>query len=269
MHTTRIMLFLRTNQYQHNTMAKKDEQNEALEQSSTPNFDKWRSNLRGKYGEDKSDEELYELSMNGYDEEHESNKRYSSEASELQDIMTSDPDLAVVFAEIFERGKDGNPAGALRHLPEELKRYITDENYGDDEYLADRKKSREAEDAKKAKDEQTQKLREQAFEEVCAEDGVADPEAALRVLQGVFDNPCETLEQCKDQVRSFLKMADYDDAVEAAEVRGRNANIAAERKRKSNSSDGLANGASAAGGVNSLSDPLSNMASRAALTRNL
>lgn len=250
-------------------MAKKDEQPEVLEQSATPNFDKWRTNLRGKYGEDKSDEELFDLSMRGYDEEHESNKRYSSEATELEDILSANPDLAGVFAEIFERGKNGNPVGALRNLPPELKKYLTDDSIGDDEYLAERKKRVDEEDAKKAKDEQTQKLREQAFEQVCAEDGVADPEAALQVLQAVFDNPCETLEQCKEQVRSFLKMADYDDAVEAAEVRGRNANIAAERKRKSNSSDGLANGASAAGGVNSQSDPLSFMADKAAKNRNL
>ncbi len=253
-------------------MAKENEQAQAQavqEPSQTPNFDKWRTNLRSKYGEDKSDEELYGLSMNGYDEEHDAAKRYSAEAEELESILSANPDLAGVFAEIFTRGKDGNPAGALRNLPPDLKRYITDENYGDDEYLADRKKKEEDAASKKAKDEQTQNLREQAFEGVCQEDGIADPEAALEALQGVFNNPCETLEQCKEQVRSFLKMVDYDNAVEAAEVRGRNANIAAQRKKSAGSSDGQANGASAAGSGKAQNNPLSRMAESGAIARNL
>lgn len=253
-------------------MAKVNEQAEAQlaqEPSQTPNFDKWRTNLRNKYGADKSDEELYDLSMSGYDAEHDAAKRYSAEADELESILTANPDLAGVFAEIFTRGKDGNPAGALRNLPPDLKRYITDENYGDEEYLADRKKNEEETAAKKAKDEQTQTLRAQAFEEVCKEDGIADPEAALKALQDVFENPCETLEQCKEQVRSFLKMADYDNAVEAAEVRGRNANIAAQRKKAAYGSDGQANGASAAGSSKAQDNPLSRMAEFGARARNL
>lgn len=253
-------------------MAKENEQAQAQaaqEPSQTPNFDKWRANLRSKYGEDKSDEELYDLSMSGYDTEHDAAKRYNAEAMELESILSDNPDLAGVFAEIFTRGKDGNPAGALRNLPPDLKRYITDENYGDEEYLADRKKKEEEATAKKAKDEQTQSLREQAFEDVCQEDGVADPEAALQALQGVFDNPCETLDQCKEQVRAFLKMVDYDNAVEAAEVRGRNANIAAQRKRSAGGSDGQANGASAAGTGTKAQNPLSRMADIGARARNL
>ncbi len=253
-------------------MARENEQAQAptvQEPSQTPNFDKWRTNLRSKYGDDKSDEELYDLSMSGYDAEHDAAKRYSAEAEELESILIANPDLAGVFAEIFTRGKDGNPAGALRNLPPDLKRYITDENYGDEEYLADRKKKEEEAVAKKAKDEQTQSLREQAFEEVCQEQGVADPEAALEALQAVFNNPCETLEQCKEQVRSFLKMADYDNAVEAAEVRGRNANIAAQRKKSAAGSDGQANGASAAGSGKAQNNPLSRMAEIGVRARNL
>ncbi len=250
-------------------MKKENEQNEAQEPSQTPNYDKWRANLRSKYGDDKSDEELYDLSMSGYDAEHDAAKRYSAEAMELESILSANPDLAGVFAEIFTRGKDGNPAGALRNLPPDLKRYITDENYGDEEYLADRKKKEEDAVVKKAKDEQTQALREQAFDEVCKEDGIADPEAALEALQGVFNNPCETLEECKEQVRAFLKMVDYDNAVEAAEVRGRNANIAAQRKKRSGSTDGQANSTSAAGSVKTQDNPLARMAETGLRARNL
>lgn len=252
---------------------KETPQNEAQvpvqEQSQTPNFDKWRTNMRGKYGEDKTDEELYDLSMSGYDTEHDAVKRYSAEATELEDILSANPDLAGVFSEIFTRGKDGNPAGALRNLPPELKRYITDENYGDEAYLADKKAREDEATAKKAKEEQTQSLREQAFDEVCQEDGVADPEAALEALKGVLYNPCETLDQCKEQVRAFLKMVDYDNAVEAAEVRGRNANIAAQRKKSAGGTDGQANRASAAGGTGTQENPLAHMAEMGARARNL
>jgi hypothetical protein len=250
-------------------MEKEKEQKEVQEQPQTPNFDLWHANMRGKYGDDKTDEELYALSMSGYDAEHDAVKRYSAEAEELENILAANPDLAGVFAEIFTRGKDGNPAGALRNLPDELKRYITDENYGDEEYLADRKAKEEEATAKKAKDEQTQALREQAFEEVCKEDGVVEPEAALEALQGVFNNPCETLEQCKEQVRSFLKMVDYDNAVEAAEVRGRNANITAQRKKTAGSTDGQANSTSAAGSAKAQNNPLARMAETGLRARNL
>ena len=225
----------------------------AQEPSQTPNFDKWRTNMRGKYGEDKTDEELYALSMSGYDTEHDAVKRYSAEATELEDILSANPD----------------PAGALRNLPPELKRYITDENYGDEAYLAD-KKAREDEAAtQKEKDGKIQSLREQAFDEVCQEDGVADPEAALEALKGVLENPCETLDQCKEQVRAFLKMVDYDNAVEAAEVRGRNASITAQRKKSAGGTDGQANRASAAGGAGAQGSPLARMAEIGERARNL
>lgn len=221
-------------------MAKKEEKIEAQQAaeaaavaqapSETPNRDKWMANLRGKYGDDLSEEDLYQRSMESYDEEHDSNKRFISEANDLEEIVKANPELGMVFNEIFERGKDGHPEMALRNLPDELKRYVSDPEYGDEEYIASKKQRQEEEAAKKAKDEQTQALREQAFAEVCEEKGIKDTEAALKALQDVFDNPCETLDQCKEQVRAFLKMAEFDGAVAAAEVRGRNANIAEQRR---------------------------------------
>ena len=198
--------------------------------SESPNRDTFLSNLRKKHGEDKSEEELYGLAMSGYDTEHEANKRYNDEANTFAEIINSNPDLAVVFNEIFERGKDGNPELAFLHMKPNFKRLMTDDNYGSDEYLAEKERLAKEESDKSAKAEKTQKLREQAFDEVCQEDGIQDPEAALDALEGIFNNPCETLEQCKEQVRSFLKMASYDAAVQAAEVRGRNANIEEQRR---------------------------------------
>lgn len=218
----------------------------AQEAPKTPNRDTFLTNLRGKYGEEKDDEELYGLAMSNYDAEHEANKQYTAEVSELEEILKANPDLAEVFSEVFTRGKDGNPAGALRKLPPELKRYITDENYGDEEYLANRKKAQEDEAKRKETEAKTNDLRTQAFAEVCEEEGIDNPEAILEELKGVFENPCETLEQCKEQVRTFLKMVEYDSAVQAAEIRGRNANISAQRKKATTKTDGMLNSPSAA-----------------------
>ena len=222
------------------TMAKKDEKLEAQQAaeaasaaptpSATPNYDAWGKNMRGKYGEDKTDEELYELSMKGYDEAHEAAKRYNAEADEFAARVAENPEIGAIFAGILDRS-------------------LTDENIADNETLstyADRKKKKDEEAAEEAKKAQLDEMRAKAFEEVCAEDNVADPEAALQSLQAVFENPCETLEQCKEQARAFLKMVDFDSAVQAAEVRGRNANISAQRKKNAGASDGQANRASAA-----------------------
>lgn len=201
--------------------------------SATPNRDKWLANLKAKYGEDKTDEELYDLSMSGYDADHDAVKRYNEEATELQDILNENPDLAGVFSEIFERGKDGNPAGALRNLPPELKRLITDEEYGDEAYLADKKAREDAEFEEKTKADHIEEMREQAFSEVLQENGITgedEVKATLEAIQSVLMNPCEDLEQCKEQARAFLKMVGYDSAVKAAEIRGRNANIAEQRR---------------------------------------
>mgnify|MGYP006916034883 CR=1 FL=1 len=198
--------------------------------SEFPNRDKFLSNLRKKHGEDKSDEELYDLAMSGYDTEHEANKRYNDEANTFAEIVNSNPDLAIVFNEIFERGKDGNPELALLHMKPNFKRLMTDNNYGSDEYLAEKERLAKEESDKSAKDSQIQKLREQAFDEVCQEDNIQDPDAALKALKDIFNNPCETLEQCKEQLRSFMKMASYDAAVQAAEVRGKNGLIQEQRR---------------------------------------
>lgn len=201
-------------------MAKKEEQMaatqaaEAQPASATPNRDKWMANLRGKYGEDKTDEELYGLSMDGYDSDHEAVKRYNDEANEFAARVEENPEIGAIFAGILDRS-------------------LTDENYGDNEMLseyASRKKTKDAAAAETAQKEELDARRAQAFTEVCTEDGIADPEAALNELQAIFENPCETLEQCKEQARAFLKMVSYDSAVQAAEVRGRNANIAEQRR---------------------------------------
>lgn len=233
-------------------MAKENEQlQQQAANASTTNRDKWIQNMRGKYPDVQDEDELYARSMEGYDMEHEAVKRYNEETNTLNEILNENPDLAGVFSEIFERGKDGNPAGALRNLPPELKRYITDEEYGDEAYLADRKKRADEEKAKADKDSRVKQLREQAGAEVMQELNMSEEDfiAALDAIGKVINNPCETLDQCKEQLSAFLNMVNYDTDVATAETRGRNANIIAQRRRAANRSDGMANSGSAAASV--------------------
>ena len=229
----------------------KEEEKVAMEQAqqaepaaASTNRDKWLQNMRAKYPEIEDEDALYEASMNGYDAEHEANKRFRAETEAFDEAIRNSPELADVYAWIFEHKDDGKAAMAMRMLPPELKRYTWDESYGDEEYLADRQKRIDEEKAQSERDAKLQEMREQAFVEVCKEDDIKDPAAALEALRGIFENPCENLDQCKEQARAFLKMINYDSAVEAAEVRGRNEQIEAKRAKRAGASDGMVNSAS-------------------------
>lgn len=243
-------------------MAKENEQLEAQQAaaqaaaaSETPNYNTWRKNMRSKYGEDKTDEELYALSMSGYDTEHEAAKKYTAEAEDFAMAVKENPAIGEIFA------------GILDHS-------LTDENYSEHPELAeyaDRKKKKDEEAASQQAQEELNQRRADAFEAVCEEDNIADPEGALAAIQEVLNNPCETIEQCKDQVRAFLRMVNYDADIEAARVQERNANIVTKRKKNAGASDGLVNRGSAAAGSqnNEGKNPLARMASRGAAARNL
>lgn len=243
-------------------MAKENEQLEAQQTaeqaaaaSQTPNYDTWRNNMRAKYGDDKTDEELYGLSMSGYDTEHEAAKKYAAEAEDFANAVKENPAIGEIFAGILDRS-------------------LTDENFTENPELAEyaeRKKKKDEEASQQQAQDELNQRRADAFDAVCAEDNIADPEGALAAIQEVLTNPCETIEQCKDQVRAFLRMVNYDADIEAARVQERNANIVAKRKKNAGASDGLINRGSAAAGSqnNEGKNPLARMASRGAAARNL
>ena len=192
--------------------------------SATPNRDKMLSGLRGKYGEELSEEELYAKAMEGWDAEHTYAKQARSEGAELNALLESNEDLNDFFCEMFQRGKDGHPELALAHIKPLMQQYINGE-ISSDEYTAEVERMKEAD----AKLQRIQEMREAAFEEECKERGW-DTKETLEKLNALINNDCDTEEKCREQVKYFFRILDYEPAVAAARIGGRNENIAEQRR---------------------------------------
>ena len=213
-------------------MAEKNEQMNAQQQaaqesaapSATPNHDKMLSGLRGKYGEELSEEELYAKAMEGYDADHEYTKKSKAEAEKLNALLKSDENLNDFFCEMFERGVDGHPELALAHIKPLMQQYINGE-ITSDEYTAEVERMKEAD----AKSQRIQDMAKEAFAEECQERGW-DVTETMEKLNALINHDCETKEECREQVKNMLRILDYEPAVAAAETKGRNASIAEERR---------------------------------------
>jgi len=204
------------------------------------------ANLRAKYGEDLEDDELYGRAMEGYDADHDYAKAQREETGRLAEIMQENPDLAAMYAEMFERGKDGNPEMALINIAPLLKSYLTGE-ITSDEYEAKKKEQKAADDAsakKKADDEAKMAAQEKVFTEVCEEMGI-DPQETLGKLSEVLLNPMASYEVGKEQIRALINMLNYEQDVEAARVQGRNEQIETRKRDFARKNDGLPSGGSA------------------------
>lgn len=204
--------------------------------SETPNRDKWFAGLRGKYGADLSDEELYGKAVESYDAEHEANKRFNEEARQFAEISAKNPNVAALFTDLLE----GN---------------LTDENYAENPELAEyaaRKKSKEDEAAAAEEAKREGELDLQAFEEICKEDGIEDVDGVVNKLvelKSVLEEKPTDYEARKSRIRSLLHMVTYDDDLESARVQERNNKIVAQRKKAAGASDGMVNRGSAAAGA--------------------
>lgn len=263
-------------------MAKKDEKLEAQQAaeaaanaaaetqipSETPNRDKWFANMRGKYGEDKSDEELYDLSSKGYDEEHDFAKQQRADIDAFANSIKDYPELASFYSEAAQ----GNIGAAVLNIGDLVDAYrsgeIDDAKYK--EQVAARKK--EADDAAAAKDAKQAALAEQdrVFEEWCAKKGYNPNEWMEKANEALFSHIRDSkLEEA--QFDAIDKMINYDEDVEAARVQGRNENIVAQRKKSAVATDGQVNGGSASGaaGTGKTQSRLGGIASEMARARNL
>ena len=213
-------------------MAKENEQMNAQTQtpeppaapSATPNRDKMLSGLRGKYGEELSEEELYGKAMEGWDAEHTYAKQARSEGSELNALLESNEDLNDFFCEMFQRGKDGHPELALAHIKPLMQQYINGE-LTSDEYTAGVERMKEA----YAKFRRFQDMAKEAFVEECQDRGW-DVTETMEKLNALINHDCETKEECREQVKNMFRILDYEPAVAAARIGGRNENIAEQRR---------------------------------------
>lgn len=209
--------------------------------SKTPNRDRWLANMRVKYPDVENEDDLYARSMEGYDTEHDFAKQQREENASLNELITSNPELARFYNEMFERGKDGHPEMALLNIGDLLKAYITGEMTSD-EYIAEKEKRSQAES------EQQKKLEAQnaVFTAWCEKKGYDPEEWATRAAEKLF-TPMANHELAEAQFDAIDNMLNYDDDVEAAEVRGRNANISSQRRRMGSRGDGMLNSQSASG----------------------
>lgn len=235
------------------------------EQVPASKRDTFMANLRKKYPDIEDEEELYGAAMDGYDADHEYAKQQREETGRLAEIMQGNPELASMYAEMFERGKEGNPEMALINISDLLKSYLTGEISGE-EYEAKKEEGRKAEEEKQAKLE----AQEAVFKEVCEEEGLDYQETLDKIAEMIL-NPMARYEIGKEQVKALINMVNYDSDVEAARVQGRNEQIVAGKRKMARQSDGIPTGSSAAqpAAPKSKETELSRIASRRAAAKNL
>ena len=215
------------------------------EPSTTPNEDLFMENLGKKYPDAAGNREaIFGEAMKGYDHDHEYYKKSKAEATRLSEILSQDEDLNNFFVEIFQRGPQGHPELALAHIKPLMQQYINGD-ITSDEYIAEVDRMK-AEDAKR---EQFQAIAKEAWNEECKERGW-DPEETLKKLEALINHECDTKEECRQQVKNMLRILEYDDAVAAAETRGRNAQIKEQQRNHPSGQGSLPrNGGTPVGGT--------------------
>lgn len=214
-------------------MAKETEKPEETPKnpSLTPMEDAWMRGMEDTYPDLKGNREaLFETSKRTYDEQHTALKkandfisRANKEADDMKAILDTDPDLSTVFTSIFEKGT--RPVIAfIKGMRPLLKDYaegkLTDEEV---------ETALKEEEAARLASSKKGKMQIDALEAECAERGL-DVKETLDKFESVFMRECNTPEECRDQVKQFFKILDFDDAVSAAETRGRNSKITEEKR---------------------------------------
>lgn len=210
-----------------------------LDAEQPTNQEAWLRNMRSKYPDVENDDELYGKSMEGYDREHDYAKRSRAENQRMAEIMNENPDLASFYKEVYTRGKDGHPEMALLNLGDLLKSYINGD-LTSDEYI----KGKEAKSKKDSETKAKIAKMDEVFQKWCQEKGYNPEEWMQKATELLFD-PIQKHEIAEAQLEAIDHMINYDNDVAAAETRGRNENISAQRIKGAKLSDGMLNTTSA------------------------
>lgn len=244
------------------------EASEITAASAPTNQERMLANLRKKYPDIENDDDLYGKAMEGYDAEHDYAKQSRNEANQLAGIINEYPEVAGFYSELSA----GNVGAAILNIGDLVDAYrngdIDDEGYK--ARIAERKKADE--DAAAAEEEKNGKIaaQDEVFKAWCEKHGY-DPEEWMNKATEQLFKPMSSYAMAEAQFDALDKMLNYDEDVEAAEVRGRNTNISAQRRKAASSTDGQLNRSSAAAGAGQpkQENPLARMASRGAAARNL
>lgn len=234
-------------------MAKENELNQPqtpanppIEHTTQPtNRDKWLENMRKKYPDIEDEDALYEASMSGYDKEHEYAKKGRKEAAEIKDYFQADENVNNFFVDLMEWGPKGKAWKAFINLRPIWRQYINGE-LQDAEFEAALRDM----EANYTEIERKKKMTAKAFEDVCKERGW-DPEETKVKLNDLIAKEVETEEEAKEQVRQMFRILEFDDAVAAARVGGRNEKIVEQKRNHPAGVDTLPrNGGSSAAATN-------------------
>lgn len=212
--------------------------------SETPNEDLFMENLGKKYPDAAGNREaIFGRAMEGYDHDHEYYKKSTKEAQDVKSILEQNEDINNFFLDLMNFGKQGHPEVAMARLKPLMRSYINGD-LTSEEYLAEAKRLEE----ESAKAKKIAALAKEAWDDECKERGW-DPEETMEKLNALINQDCETKEECREQVKNMLRILEYDEAVAAAEVRGRNEKIKETQRNHPAGVDTLPrNGGTPAGG---------------------
>ncbi len=208
-------------------MAKENELNQPQEPttppaatSEMPNRDKWLANMRAKYGDELSEDDLYAKSTEGYDAEHEYAKKNREQTKNLNDIMNEYPEVADMYINLAE----GKVGAAILNIGDLVDAYrkgeIDDEGYKAE--VAKRKKDKEDTDAAMA-------AQDEVLIQWCEKKGY-NPKKWIARLSEQLLTPMKLYKMAEAQFEALDKMLNYDTAVQAAEIKGRNQKIIEEKR---------------------------------------
>lgn len=198
--------------------------------SATPNRDKWMANMRGKYGEELSEDELYGKSMEGYDAEHEYAKQSRADLEQFSRTIQNNPTMLAFYQKLIELGED-DAEMALLELGDDLVSYLNGEI--DSDVYKERKRLKaeaDAENARKSEELGQKKTAQRAALEAWAEKKGIDPDEFIDKVQTTLLEPMAAFSAEEALFDALYNMLNYDAAVASAEVRGRNANIQEQRR---------------------------------------
>ena len=193
--------------------------------SVTPNEDLFMENLGKKYPDLAGDREaIFGKAKEDYDKEHEYAKKGRKQAEDIKGFFQADENVNNFFVDLWEWGPKGKAWKAFLNLSPLYRQYMNGE-IQDEEFEAALRDM----EANYAEIERKKEMAAKAFEDVCKERGW-DPEETKVKLNDLIAKEVETEEEAKEQVRQMFRILEFDDAVAAARVGGRNEKIV-EQKR--------------------------------------
>lgn len=193
--------------------------------SITPNEDMFMENLGKKYPDLAGNREaIFGRSMEDYDKEHEYAKTSRQQAKNIKDMLEADENVNNFLIDFWEWGGKGKAWKAFLHLQPLWRQYINGE-IQDDEFEAElRRMNEEYEKTERVKD-----MAAKAFDRVCEKRGW-DPDETRKKLSDLLFAEVNTDAEAEQQVENMFRVLDFDSAVAAARIGGRNEKIV-EQKR--------------------------------------